>query len=154
MKHLLAKTMLAVGAVVLVVVSVTQARADCFPGPAKVITGSSSVITTSMTFVDIPKAAVEFISGGNRCVLAHFSAETIAPGNEAILVQMVLDGVTIFKPGPVTWVATDGSAIHSVLSFEFFVGAIAPGVHTAKVQWRSQNGNAIQLTNRTLIVVR
>jgi hypothetical protein len=155
MKHFLAKTILAAGAVVLVVVSVTPAHAKCMGGVGSVvIAGTSSVTTMSTTFVDVPKAAVDVTDGSRRCIFVDFSAETYAPANEVISVQLLLDGVTVLQPGPITWVASEGSPVHSAISFQFFLVNVPSGPHTVKVQWRSQNGTEIKFTNRTLIVNR
>jgi hypothetical protein len=152
MNHFFAKTMLAAGVVMMVAASAAPAHAFCTPGFGNVTIGTEVVKTTSTIFTDVPKTTTDFTLGLKSCVFVHFSAETFAPSNAVILVQVVLDGVTVARPGPITWVASNDSPISSAQSFEFFLGTVTAGAHSAKVQWRSQNGNEIQFTNRILTI--
>lgn len=131
------------------------------PADAKCVGGSTgtskstgaTAATTSTTFVDVPLTStdVTLVPHGG-CVAVTLWAETLVPAGETIFVQAVLDGITVGKPGPVTWAASGRTPIHAVFSFKFLIGNGAPGPHTVKLQWRSEHGSEIKFTNRTMTV--
>jgi hypothetical protein len=130
-----------------------SAARDCGGHISKVITAADEVTTTSAGFVDVPRGALGFSFTEKGCMVVRFSAETRMPGNpEAIYVQVVLDGATIARPGPVLWAASLTGMTSGAVSFEFMFPFVSPGAHTLAVQWRTEQGTQVKFVHRTLRV--
>ena len=112
------------------------------------------VKTTSQAFVDVPGTLVTFTQGGavKGCAIVTFSAVTDAPNPGGIQVRVLLDGTAVALPGQVSWTINDSESF-AVRSFEFIFPNVAPGVHTANVQWAAFGAGTITFAQRTLIVI-
>lgn len=116
-------------------------------------TESSLVSTFSTSITNLANGSLAFVQGGAAagCAIVRFSAETDATSNGGIDVRLVLESGAVARPGTVFW-ASNHSIGPSVQSFEFVFPSVAPGPHTARVQWRSFNGTRITFGYRTLTV--
>jgi hypothetical protein len=110
--------------------------------------------TTSTALTNIPQAKVNFVQGGAAasCVIVRFSAETLADGTPgAMLVQAILDGVSIALPGEVRFGVEDEATV--ARSYDFIFKQVAPGSHELQMQYRSSNGVNVLMGPRTTSVL-
>lgn len=110
--------------------------------------------TTSTSFVKVPNASMNITVSGtsNSCVIISFSALTWVEGDHAMFVQAVLDGSTIAKPGPQQFAGSDAPLSFAVVkSFDFIFPSVAPGSHTVKMQFRSNDGAVVYEHQHTLV---
>lgn len=114
-------------------------------------TGLTS-FTNSQTFRNIPQTLVSFTQGGAvaSCVIVRFSAEAGANGAGFIMeVRAILDGVTEALPISVRF----GEGTEVARFYEFIFKQVAPGAHTLRMQFRSNNGVSTFVSNRTTVVL-
>jgi hypothetical protein len=147
--------------------------AGAAPGPATLFTGSckkaatidfaaaddTGYSTTSTSFVDVPGMSVTFNLGGvaTSCVKVEYSATVFAAtaGTARMFVQAVRDGVPCV-PADVPFAGdddTDGDGRWpNARAFNFVCTGVTPGIHTIKIQWRSQDGGSISTDKRSMFV--
>jgi hypothetical protein len=136
-------------------IDVLKAVSTVQVGKADAVDATDNPCTTSTAFVDIPVMAKSFKIAGavSVPVIVLFQAEWI-PNSDRALIRLTIDGVVQSGPGDAgspfaphegTGVATNG--------FNFISDAVAPGVHTARIQWASVGGGSICVDERSLIVL-
>jgi hypothetical protein len=107
--------------------------------------------TTSSTFVDVTDSTVSFNVGGNNpsCVTVSFSAQVFAPNGRVMFVQALLDNV-VSADGSILFVSQSdtNSDAHA---YNFLFPDVQPGLHTFKMQYRSQtNGQTVFINDFNL----
>jgi hypothetical protein len=117
------------------------------------------ISTSSRAFVDIPNNSVNFQIPGvlPACAIVTFSAHSFASGpGEILAVQALLDGVPM-APGAVQFSGDDdedgdgrSTRTHSVT---FVATSVPAGVHTVQMQFQSENGFSVFLTQPSVVVV-
>jgi hypothetical protein len=116
------------------------------------------IFTSSQSFVDIPNNSVNFQIPGvvPACAIVTFSAHSFASGpGEILAVQALLDGVPM-APGAVQFSGDDdedndgrSTRTHSVT---FVATSVPAGVHTVQMQFQSENGFPVFLTQPSVVV--
>jgi hypothetical protein len=120
---------------------------------------SPSASTTSTSFVDVANTSITFKIGGTKpaCATVTFSGYTFAAaGSELMFVQAVIDGVPI-APGSVQFSGdddedSDGAWARSHQA-QWIAPGLAPGTHTAKIQFMSLTGQTVFIHKATTTVV-
>src|SRR5437763_5937145 len=77
------------------------ASGTCSPNKLKFIVSEATFSSSSTTFVDVPETSITFTQGGTKpaCTVVSFSSEAGADAGVAIIIEAVLDDVTICLPG-------------------------------------------------------
>jgi hypothetical protein len=121
----------------------------CQIGKLSFASSTSSFRTNAAAMADLPDTTVQFKVGGKvpTCVKVDFTAETITDQNEALVVRAVLDDVKLANPEDVILDGdadedSDGMWVRSH-STSFVFTNVAPGTHTAKIQYRGTFGNYV-----------
>jgi hypothetical protein len=123
------------------------------------VAATDSQCTTSTSFADIPGTAQAFTISGTAStqVVAMFQSEWF---NQArALLRLTIDNVVQSGPGDSSapFAANSGNDAGAVIDqtngFNFISDSVAPGAHTARIQWASVSGGQICVDERTLIVL-
>jgi hypothetical protein len=125
-------------------------------GKADAVDTSDNQCTSSASFVDMPGMSETFTFGGtaSRPVLVLFQGRWNNAAEGHAIIRLVIDGVV--QPGPgasVTLHEDDASADLETNGFNFISAPLAPGTHTAKIQWQKFAGAVICVGTRSLIVL-
>jgi hypothetical protein len=115
--------------------------------------------TTSATFVPMPTMSRTFKLGGkaSQPVLVLFQGEWFGfDSGQAAQLELTVDGVV--QPGPGTIITIDQRPAGttqpvSTHGFDYVTSPLAPGTHTAEIEWRSTPGGQICVTRRSLVVM-
>jgi hypothetical protein len=120
-------------------------------GKADAVDSTSEPCTSSISYTDMPDMSETFTLGGtaSRPVIVLFQAAWQNNDPNGIAgIQLLIDGI-IQPAGAISLqpaiVETDG--------FNFISATLAPGTHTAKMQWRSANQRSICVLDRSLIIL-
>lgn len=116
------------------------------------VDASDSVSTNSTSFVDMPGMSKSFTLAGpnNKKVVVLFQG-VMEVFDTAVFatIQLRIDGVLQSGPQPVLVDQQD----FQTAGFNFISDSLAPGLHTAKIQWKSGSGDDIFVDDRSLIVL-
>lgn len=121
----------------------------CAPNSVNYKTSDATQSTSSIGPVDVHGLSASIMQGSTNCVLIAFTAQAFTASNEGLFVQAVIDG-NVCPPGA-TILVRNQTNIGSY-AMNFVCPAVAPGRHTAKIQFSSTNGGAVTLINRTMFV--
>jgi hypothetical protein len=127
-------------------------------GKADAVTLTDIPCTVSPNYTDMPGTSVTFTLGGTapRPVLVLLQGQWFLP-NDGVTVRvgLVIDGVV--QTGPTDVLVAErptGVALTDAThGFNFVSDALAPGTHTAKIQWHDNGVNFGCVSNRSLIVM-
>jgi hypothetical protein len=114
--------------------------------------------TTSKTFVNIPGMSRSFNQGAGAAeevismLQGSFSFTPTSPFDTAF-VRLLIDNVVQGPGDQVPILSTDGTSITSAVGFNWQSPPLAPGAHTARVQWRTDLGSQLCVDTRSLIVL-
>jgi hypothetical protein len=114
--------------------------------------------TVSPSYTDMPGTAVTFKVGGTapRPVIVLMQGQWFLP-NDGVTVRIRLLIDNVVQSGPTDVLIAErpaGVALESgTHGFNFVSNALAPGPHTAKIQWHDNGVNFGCVTNRSLIVM-
>ena len=108
--------------------------------------------TTSTSFVDIPGLTRTFnqSAGAAEEVVAMMQGSFSIVSFDFTYIRLLIDGVVV-GPGPVPLTSVEGFG--DTHGFNWQSKPLAAGAHTAKVQWRTDNGSALCVKARTLIIL-
>jgi hypothetical protein len=110
---------------------------------------STSVNTTSTTYVDVQDMSVTFNVKAGGCALVDFASFAFASGNGLMFVQAVANN-TPCNPGEYQYAANDESfAFSHAANFEC---AVSLGSNTVKIQFKSFDGNTVSMHRRAMFV--
>jgi hypothetical protein len=126
--------------------NVPTSKADAADATDRQCTGSS-------IFADMPGMTTTFTLGGRepRPVVALFEAVWAGVGVAGAEVRLTVDGVPQFAGSSIPLAARGPTETHG---FNFLSNALAPGVHTATIQWRTGlAGQASCAEHRSLVVL-
>jgi hypothetical protein len=159
----LRKRTVVVAAVATVIAAASVAVAHAATGAGSPVTRfsatheSASTCTNSTTYVNIPQTTTQFTMGGstNDEVLVMFTASmNMFPGTtgqiDAADIRLTIDGTLLQSPLDVRVLESDDTGS---VAFNWPTGALTPGAHTARVQWKTQNGNMLCAAARSLTVL-
>jgi len=121
----------------------------CAPNSVIYKATDSTQSTSSVAAVDVHGLSASINQGSTDCVLISFTAQAITPANDGLFVQAVIDG-NICPPGA-TLLVRNAPDIGSY-AMNYVCPGVAPGRHTVKMQFSSNNGGAVTLINRTMFV--
>ena len=137
---------------------VDKAFSNVATGRADVVDVSASACTPSAVFTDMPGMSETFSFGGNpsRPVIVLFQAEWETFGSGAVVViRLTIDGIV--QSGAATVVLDHRGAGEpdevETHGFNFVSDPLAPGTHTAKIQWRHDSQPAACSEERSMIVL-
>jgi hypothetical protein len=109
--------------------------------------------TVSTAFVDMPGMLVSFKSGGtaSRPVIVLFQGEWLSIDRGTGVIRLTIDGIVQSGPDDVEMNDTDATetATHG---FNFLSDRLAPGLHVARIQWKTR-GDVACVNERSLIVM-
>jgi hypothetical protein len=110
---------------------------------------TTSVNTTSTTYVDVADMSVTFTAKSSGCALVDFASFAFASGTELMFVHAVANNVEC-APGEYQYAANDES-------FAFSHGAnfecpVVSGSNTVKIQFRSFDGQEVSMHRRAMLV--
>jgi hypothetical protein len=120
--------------------------------------------TSSTTFVNIPSMSRTWTQGGAAndevAVLFQGSGWFVEDTNNAAI-RLTIDGAVVPGPGAASDlfvfgadpVGSPGDPQNTSHGFNFQSNAVAPGQHTARIQWASLNGTEICVGPRSLLVL-
>lgn len=121
--------------------------ASCKIAGQSIAASSDFLSTSSATFTDMPGMSVTFkTTGPSTCLTVQFSAEADATAGSVSFIRAVL-GKTISSQVP----ELSSDSIAGSHAFTFFFRGVKPGVHTVKMQWRT-NRDAVDVYVETLVV--
>ena len=122
-----------------------------FSGTRAVVNQCS--ITTA--FTTIPGMVQTFVLGGtaNDEVVVTFQASWsgVAEQFDTAFVRLTVDGVV--QPINVSVPIFAGAEGTNTHGFTWISGSLAPGSHTARIQWRTDLGSTLCVDDRTLVVL-
>jgi hypothetical protein len=121
----------------------------------KVSTTVQTTVSTSPVFV--LETFVKFTQGGfggnQSCVIVSFSAEAAASPNTIMIVDALLDDIIGCQPTNNFFVQSNATATgFTDHAMSYVCQNVAPGIHSVRMEFRSNNGLAVQLLKRTTIV--
>jgi hypothetical protein len=154
------KRRLAIAAGVLLIGLVGAVAARAVPilrsAPVNRFDGADAVIqrcTTASNFVNMPGMSRTFTVGGsvNNAVMAMFQGSLDLSGGQfdTGFIRLTIDGVQQ-TPGEVPAIAPGERGTHG---FNWQSKPLAPGSHTARVQWRTDLGGTLCVDARSLMVL-
>lgn len=124
-------------------------------GKADAVDATDNPCTASTGYVDMPGMAKTFKLAGTvaRPVIALFQGEWIS-GTDRAIIRLVIDGVVQSGPGDSAspFAPHEGSGV-ATNGFNFISNTIAPGTHTARIQWASVSGGLVCVDERSLIIL-
>jgi hypothetical protein len=139
---------------------VTTGSGEAIKFDATNIIANVDTCTTSTTFVDMPEVSQAFKIGGHGGALTFFQGRwfnnTVGPAR--VRIRHVVDTVPSDED-PGVWTLQNGAAfgppgqINGSSGMNFLDDALTPGPHVITIQWRSQFGQQICVSRRTLIVL-
>jgi hypothetical protein len=121
------------------------------------VDGGGSGCAPAANWGDIPGATQTFKLGGtaNRPVLVTVSLQAvlIAQGSSGYVRLLIDDGQQ--GVGPLTWhvAGPGGGSANDTLGYTFLTLALAPGSHTAKVQFNGSLSNSFCLDHWTMAIL-
>ena len=121
----------------------------CAPNSVIYKTTDTTQSTSSVGAVDVHGLSASINQGSTNCVLIAFTAQAFTASNDGLFVQAVIDG-NVCPPGA-TLLVRNAPDIGSY-AMNFVCPDVAPGRHTVKMQFSSNNGGAATLINRTMFV--
>ena len=115
-----------------------------------------SVCTNTTTFVNLPDMARTFSIGGSVneeavvMVQGTFALNDSSVGSpsDSGVIQLTVDGVAQIAAPAIVYANHGGTH-----GFNFITGALRPGNHTARIQWRTDLGGSMCVGARTLVVL-
>ncbi len=109
--------------------------------------------STRTTYDDLPSVTTTFTQKKKGCVGGTFYANAGAETDDnELLLEVLLDGVPC-TPLTGGYVFANGGTDFSSHAVGYFCGAsVAPGTHTIKVDYASENGGKVAFYQRTLTV--
>jgi len=125
---------------------------------ASAVDATERVCTAAPFFVDMPTMSKNFSFGGtaSRHVIVMFEGEFghITEGS-ALAIQLMLDGVVQSGPRDIFTLfhATGDEFPAGTHGFNFISDRLAPGAHTAKIQWRDNGAGPGCVFARSLVVL-
>lgn len=128
-------------------------RFDCSPTQVRGIASDAQAVTDKTTFVNIPETAVTFRQGGSRasCVIVRFSAEVLLQIPSGMEVRAMIDDTMLAFPRNAIYLATACCAL-SGHTFEFVFPNVRPGIHTLRMEYRSESTDPVFLMRHNTIV--
>lgn len=106
------------------------------------------LVNEDAVWKDVPGAVTTFDAPVNSSLVLGFSAESrISKGVGSLMVRALVDGVAI-EPSDVTFNRDNARQCRTMT---FGLGNVAPGFHTAKVQWLVTNGARGVLGDRSIV---
>jgi len=146
------------GAMFLSVSVLVASDAWAITGAARRFTGTSRVInqcSITTAFTTIPGMVQTFVLGGteNDEVVVTFQASWsgVAQQFDTAFVRLTIDNVV--QPTNVSvpiFAGVEGTNTHG---FTWLSRTLAPGSHTARIQWRTDLGSTFCVDDRTLVVL-
>jgi hypothetical protein len=126
-------------------------------GKADAVDATAMACTSSGSFTNMPAMSETFSFGGtaSRPVLVLFQAEWFSFTEGArVGIQLTIDGVAQSGPAFVVVDHRPSGELHEneTHGFNFISDPLAPGMHTATIQWATAPGTAC-VFNRSLIVL-
>lgn len=103
--------------------------------------------TTSITFIDLPGTSVSFTQGGTGpgCVIVTFSAIGRADADDVSNVRVMM-GQTAAKPNEIRFNAGTAGK-YAAATYQFIFPLVPPGDRKIRIQYRSEDGNLVYLSN-------
>jgi hypothetical protein len=143
--------------------AVAKTVSNIATGRADAVDASTALsqCTSSASFTAMPQMSETFSFGGNasRPVLVLFHGEWVGFAEGAfVTVRLTIDGVVQSGPGAagdlVLAFRPAGEPFQSgTHGFNFVSEPLAPGTHTATIQWQSAGGGQVCVDERSLIVL-
>ncbi len=117
--------------------------------------------TTSRDFADMPEMMVSFRQDGHGPAIVLFQGRWFNnTGDPArVRVRLAIDTVTNVEEDAGMWTLQGGripiapNQINGSSGMNWVTDSLTPGEHVATIQWRSQFGQEICVSRRTLIVI-
>lgn len=107
-------------------------------GRADAVDAAAGTCTNSTDFVDMPGMSETFSFGGNapRPVLVLFQGSFAGDADSAARIRLLIDGVVQPPPGDGVDVHEEDASVDIATNgFNFISAPLAPGTHTATIQW-------------------
>jgi hypothetical protein len=136
--------------------AVSTSVSNVATGRADAVDATDLQCTTSTSFTDLPGMSETFSFGGNhsRPVIVLFQGTWVSAAQAEAFIWLTIDGVVQPSPG---WTILahedDASADFETNGFNFISAPLAPGTHTATIQWYSGNGNQVCVVGRSMVVL-
>ena len=115
------------------------------------------VCTTSTAFVPIPGATRTFTLGGTTAdevvvmFQGAFSLDEFGPAFDTGFIRLTIDGVVQGPGDQVPAKQPEGGT--STHGFNWQTRSLRPGIHTARVLWRTDQGSTFCVDTRSLIIL-
>jgi hypothetical protein len=128
-------------------------------GKASAVDATDSACTAANFFHDMPDMSKSFSFGGtaSRHVIVLFQGEfRFLTEGTSVLIQLLIDGVVQSGPRHVVIVSRQLGDEHNppgTHGFNFISDRLAPGTHTAQIQWRDSGAGPGCVETRSLVVL-
>ena len=146
------------GSMFLSVSALIASEAGAVTGTAGKFTGTRAVInqcSITTVFATIPGMTQTFTLGGtaNDEVVVTFQASWsgVTEQFDTAFVRLTIDGAV--QPTNVSVPIFAGAEGTNTHGFTWISGSLAPGNHTARIQWRTDLGSTLCVDDRTLVVL-
>ena len=121
------------------------------PKVSFVTNDTTSILTTSTTYVPVPGMSLSFSTTGTSCVVANFSSYAFATGGALLFVTATLDSVG-GSPTESQYEGDTKGVYATARSAQFVWAGVRPGLHTVTVYFKSFSGATVALHRPVLVV--
>jgi hypothetical protein len=130
--------------------STQNAQVNRFDGVSEGI----GVCTTTTTFIDIPAMSKSFTVSGKvkAAVVVMFQGSIVQNGTSPVdagSIRLLVDGV-VQQPDSVRVTSNHQGGTNG---FNFVTTVLRPGTHTARIQWETDQGGAMCIDSRSLVIL-
>ena len=119
---------------------------------ARVITGTTTVQTTSFTQVQAPGLSATFTQGSAGCVFIQLAADVATPTDQEILMRVELDGSSTGGTPTTVFFTSRTADQFAANSANFIFASVPAGAHTVRIVWSSFQSGVVKMTGRSLTV--